>query len=214
MANDGLGLSTGGNLDTMSDAELLALAGRLGIDTSPFTIGTMPGPFGGAAGGNNITLSPEVQNQVNQVYDSQRSLGNEELRRSATEAAGARGLNLTDTPISDPYGRQRALFESQLRGNEAGTMLNMSENRFNAAEAGTLNRSKIAEAARQFQSTQSFADRAQKQNFVGNLYDFQQGLAQQAFNNRITNTAQTGLNLNNILSGANTATQGLSVLFG
>jgi len=208
---DGLGLGDG--LDTMSDAELMALAGRLGIDTSQFTIGTMPDPFGGGTG-NNITISPDVRNLVSQEYGSQREFGNEELRRGATEMAGARGLNMTDTPINDPYQRGRALFESQLRGNEAGTLLNMSENRFNSREAGTLNRSRIAEGARQFQSTQNQGDVNSNRNFLSGLYNFQQQLAQTAFNNRLANAGQTGLNLNQILSGINTGTQGLLGLFG
>lgn len=191
----GLSLTPGGgNLDNMSDAELIALAGRMGIDTSGFSTNTMPDPFGGGQGGN-ITISPEVQAMVSQIYGSQRELGNEDLRREAIERAGARGLNLTDTPINDPYQRSRGLFESQLRSAEAGNLLNMSENRFNAREAGTLSRSRIAEGARQFQSESDRLNTGQRQQFLSNLYNLQNTMAQNAASTRLgllTNTRPIG----------------------
>ena len=181
LGNTGLGLSATtsgfqGDLNSLSDSQLMDLAQQYGIDTSWM-------------GANNITLDPAVQQAVSQVYGSQRELGNQDLMRSAIEAAGARGLNLSDTPIADPYLRNKALMESQLRGNEAASLLGLSQNRYAQNQAQN-----------QFQTEQSRLNQVQNQNFLTNLYSFQQNLAQSAAQNRLqlaNQAAQLGLGLSN-----------------
>ena len=165
------------NLETMTDSQLMDLARQWGIDTS-------------FMGGSNITIDPDVRANVSQAYASQRELGGQELRRGAIEAAGSRGLNLSDTPIADPYMRSRALFESQLRGNEAATLLGLSEGRFNTNEA-----------TRRFQGEQNRLRQTQQQNFMSNLLNFQQALQQQAFQNRLALANQAGTTTTNQTSG-------------
>ena len=103
------------DFNSLSDNDLMSLASLLGIDSSAF----------GGQGQNQdmFQIDPAVGSAVSQVYQSQRQLGQDELQRKAVESAGARGLNMTDTPISDPYMRGQALLESQLRGNEAASLL-------------------------------------------------------------------------------------------
>jgi len=103
------------DFNSLDDEDLMGLASLLGIDT-------------GAFGGQNqnmdmFQIDPAVRDAVSRVYESQRQLGSQELHRKAVESAGARGLNMTDTPVSDPYMRGQALLESQLRGNEAASLL-------------------------------------------------------------------------------------------
>lgn len=162
------GGAMGGDLNGLSDSQLMDLARMFGIDTS-------------FMGGGNISIDPEVRANVSRAFQSQRDLGNQELYRGAIEAAGARGLNLSDTPIGDPYLRNRALFESQLRGNEAASLLGLSEGRFNTNEQ-----------TRRFQSEQGRMRDTQRQNFMSGLLNFQQALQQQAFQNRLALAGQGG----------------------
>jgi len=103
------------DFNSLDDNSLMSLAQLLGINT---------GGFGGQGGGGDMFgIDPAVAEAVSRVYQSQRELGGQELHRKAVESAGARGLNMTDTPVSDPYMRGQALLESQLRGNEAASLL-------------------------------------------------------------------------------------------
>lgn len=133
---------------SMSDDDLLALAGQFGVDTSPFTMGAFPGatltqfggPMGLGVGGPQITMSPEVREQVANIFNAQRQTGNEELLRFATTAAGRRGLQMTDTPIMDPLLRNKAAFESQLGGQESSTLLNLNESMRNFLQRQAVER--------------------------------------------------------------------------
>jgi hypothetical protein len=120
--------TTGSTFDigSLSDSDLMSLASLLGIDSSQFGGGGTGG--GGATGNPDIfQIDPMVADAVSRVYQSQRQLGSDELHRKAVESAGARGLNFSDTPVSDPYMRGQALLESQLRGNEAASLLGIGQ---------------------------------------------------------------------------------------
>lgn len=153
-----------GNFDSMSDNDLFSLASSLGIDANQFMGG------GGNENLDMFQIDPAVSKAVSQIYQSQRDLGNDQLRRSAIEMAGGRGLNTTDTPIFDPYLRNQAVFESQLRGNEASTTLGLAQD-YNK----------------------------QRDTFLSGLFNTQQQLQQQAQTNRMAmaNTGSgVGLGLN------------------
>lgn len=171
-------------IDQLSDTELLQLAGVLGLDANSFLA-----PDTSTSGEQNpeiMNVSPEIADAVSRVYGAQRDLGNQDLHRTAVEAAGQRGLNFTDTPIADPYFRGKALMESQLRGNEASTLLGLQQNYT-----------------------------GQRQNFLSGLYNFQQQLSQNAFNNRLQmaqQAGQTGLGLGNQRAASGTTTQSNSGL--
>lgn len=157
-----------GNLDAMSDDELANLARSLGIN------------FGGGQNPDIFSIDPRVESTVGRIFDAKRSLGQEELRRKAVEATGARGLNMTDTPIFDPYMRGLGLFESQLRGDEAQSLLGIGQDYSR-----------------------------QRDSFLQNLYNVQAQIAQNAENNRVnlfSNMANIGLGLNSNRMGRPTGT--------
>jgi hypothetical protein len=74
------------------------------------------------AGGD---LSPELQAKLGTIYDERRRQGNEELKRFGVEAAGARGMEMTDSPIFNPLMREKANMESQLGASQAQSYLSM-----------------------------------------------------------------------------------------
>ena len=119
--------TTGNGFDigSLSDSDLMSLASLLGIDSSAFGGGGGTGTPGGNP--DIFQIDPMVADAVSRVYQSQRQLGTDELHRKAVESAGARGLNFSDTPVSDPYMRGQALLESQLRGNEAASLLGIGQ---------------------------------------------------------------------------------------
>jgi hypothetical protein len=151
--------------DSMSDNDLFSMAQSMGIDPQQF--------MGGGTNQNldMFQIDPAVGDAVSRIFQSQRDLGNEQLRRSAIEATGSRGLNMTDTPIFDPYMRNQALFESQLRGGEASSLLSLAQD-YNK----------------------------QRDTFLSGLFNTQQTLQQQASSNRMAlleQGSQVGLGLNN-----------------
>jgi len=70
---------------------------------------------------------PETQRRVGEVFQSQRASGNEELTRYMNEQAGARGLNLSDTPLLRDLGLQKSRLETGLRGAEAASLLDVGQ---------------------------------------------------------------------------------------
>lgn len=82
----------------------------------------------GALTGGGLNLSPEVLAMVNQIYDQQQSLAQQQIQRAATAAAGTRGLNITDTPIGDPYLRATGENAAAIRAAQAQAMLGLREN--------------------------------------------------------------------------------------
>ena len=207
-----------GWLLSMSDDDLMAYAGQMGIDTSPFSLGAFPtstptefgGPMGLGVGAPQITMSPEVRAEVANIYNAQRTKGNEELLRMGTTLAGRRGLNLYDTPIADPLLRQKAAFESELGGLESGAMLGLNESmrsflqgqavqresalqsRFGLQEGQRQFGENFGENIRQFQTEQGRLAENQQRSFLQNIYSTQETLAQQAFANRLQLANQSG----------------------
>ena len=136
-----------GDFGSLSDDELLQMAGNFGIDTSAFQAQLQPGllNFGQAPGiGGNVpgapefgelglgvgspevSISPEARGLVSTQFDAIRQRAQENLLRLATDAAGRRGLGLIDTPISDPLLRAGGQLESDLGGAEAGAILGLN----------------------------------------------------------------------------------------
>src|SRR3990167_5597895 len=207
-----------GWLLSMSDDDLMAYAGQMGIDTSPFSLGAFPtstptefgGPMGLGVGAPQITMSPEVRAEVANIYNAQRTKGNEELLRMGTTLAGRRGLNLYDTPIADPLLRQKAAFESELGGMESGALLGLNESmrsflqgqavqreqalqsRFGLQEGQRQFGENFGENIRQFQTEQGRLAENQQRSFLQNIYSTQEALAQQAFANRLQLAQQSG----------------------
>lgn len=158
------------NFDALTDAELDNLEQRWGlppITSSPETEGPP----------SNITLSPEVQDLVNRAFEASRSLGAENLKTGAIQSAGQRGLNLTDTPISEPYMRSLALLESQTASGRANTMLDLLQR----------NR-ELGEQSRRFNVGQEF----QRFGLNEQIRQFQEELRQRAFQNRLNLGQQFG----------------------
>src|SRR3990167_8949003 len=153
----------------MSDEDLLAFANQLGVDSTPFTVGAFTG------------ISPEARAEVENIYNAQRTKGNEELLRMATTAAGRRGLNMMDTPIMDPLLRQKAAFESELGGMQSQSLINLNESLRN-----------FYENMRQFQTEQGRLGEQSQRSFLQNVYSTQEALAQQAFANRLQLAQQSG----------------------
>src|SRR3990167_8596285 len=213
-----------GWLLSMSDDDLVAYAGQMGVDTSPFSLGAFPtstptefgGPMGLGVGAPQITMSPEVRAEVANIYNAQRTKGNEELLRMGTTLAGRRGLNLYDTPIADPLLRQKAAFESELGGMESGALLGLNESmrsflqgqavqreqalqsRFGLQEGQRQFGENFGENIRQFQTEQGRLAENQQRSFLQNIYSTQEALAQQAFANRLQLAQQSGLLASNL----------------
>lgn len=92
-----------------------------------------------------VIISPEARRAVGDIYNVQRQRGTEELMRMAREAAGSRGLNLTDTPIFDPLLRGKTRLESELGAAESGALLNLSENLRNFLQQQSLERERATQ---------------------------------------------------------------------
>ncbi len=72
-------------------------------------------------------VSPETQKLVGETYNAQRTLGNQELDRYASENMASRGLTANDTPALREIGLQKQAMETGLRGAEASSLLNVGE---------------------------------------------------------------------------------------
>lgn len=86
------------------------------------------GSLGLNVGAPEVTVSPEARALVSQEFNAARQKGTENIRLAAIGAAGRRGLNVTDTPIFDPLLRAQAELETQLGGQEAQSILGLSQN--------------------------------------------------------------------------------------
>ena len=247
-------------LDDLTDEQLAQLAGTLDIDTQPFMMAppagvldfnqpvpavsqALPSAYGGVlpnvSGINepinpNFTISPEIRELVAREFNAQRDLGNQDIKRAALEAAGGRGMALSDTPIGDPYLRAVALLNSQLGGQEAQSVLGLGQNynqfRENSlqgrqgilnqiinssrsqnlaesqfAENAGENRFSLLDAAQKAARAQNFLESQSAKDFDLNVADFQNRLKQQAFNNRLQ-LSTTLSNLGLGLSGQRTGT--------
>lgn len=68
---------------------------------------------------------PETKRLVGETFQAQREAGNQELNRYMTEMAGARGLDITDSPFQRELGIQKQGLETGLRGAEAASLLDV-----------------------------------------------------------------------------------------
>jgi hypothetical protein len=71
------------------------------------------------------TISDEDRRMVGDTFQAQRDAGNMELNRYASEMAGARGLDVTDSPFQRELGIQKQGLETGLRGAEAASLLDV-----------------------------------------------------------------------------------------
>jgi hypothetical protein len=71
------------------------------------------------------TVSDADRKMVGDTFQAQREAGNQELNRYATEMAGARGLDVTDSPFQRELGIQKQGLETGLRGAEAASLLDV-----------------------------------------------------------------------------------------
>ena len=74
-----------------------------------------------------LNLSPEVLATVQQIYDQQQNQAQQQIQRTAIGAAGSRGLNITDTPIGDPYLRATGESATAIRAAQAQSLLGLRE---------------------------------------------------------------------------------------
>jgi hypothetical protein len=74
-----------------------------------------------------MRISPETKRLVGETYASQRTAGNQEIDRYATQNMAARGLNANDSPALREVGLQKQAMETGLRGAEAASLLNSAE---------------------------------------------------------------------------------------
>lgn len=109
-----------------------------------------------------LNLSPEVLAMVNQIYDQQQNLAQQQIQRTATAAAGTRGLNITDTPIGDPYLRATGESASAIRAAQAQSMLGLREAEL-ARAGGQVSYLDALKQQRSFANPMAFA------NFAGGL---------------------------------------------
>lgn len=199
------------DLDSLTDDQLIQLGQSLGIDHTSFLMNPPEGVLNfNEPISPSFSISPEVRDLVAKQYGAQRALGTENIRREAQGAAGARGLSLVDTPISDPYLRAIALLESQLGGKEAESVLGLGERYGQFREGALQNRTGLLESMRKAARAQSFLESQSSKEFDLNVADFQNRLRQQAVQNRLQ-LATTMANLGINLSGQRTGTPTSSV---
>lgn len=72
---------------------------------------------------NQLSITPEQRALIEQVYGAQRSAGQEQLDRYASQLAGARGMMVSDSPIGNELLRRKAAMEEQLGGSQAQATL-------------------------------------------------------------------------------------------
>lgn len=194
-------------LDDLTDDQLSELARSLGINSQDFLINPPAGVLNfNEAISPEFSVSPEVRELVKKQFQSQRTLGSENIKRAATESAGSRGLTLEDSPIGDPYLRAIALLESQLGGAEAESVLGFGERFGQFRENAMQGRTGLLESMRKAARAQSFLESQSAKDFDLNVADFQNRLKQQAFQNRLQLATTMG-NLGINLSGQRTGTQ-------
>jgi hypothetical protein len=109
-----------------------------------------------------LNLSPEVLAMVQQIYDQQQNTAQQQIQRTATAAAGTRGLNITDTPIGDPYLRATGESASAIRAAQAQAMLQLRESEL-ARAGGNVQYLDALKQQRSFSNPLAFA------NFAGGL---------------------------------------------
>lgn len=132
----------------------------------------------GVLTGGGLNLSPEVLAMVSQIYDQQQNLAQQQIQRTATSAAGARGLNITDTPIGDPFLRATGESAAAIRAAQAQAMLGLRENELSRA-GGQVSYLDALKQQRSFANPLAFA------NFAG-------GLGASLYGSRMGGTRVTG----------------------
>lgn len=199
------GSQAGGDLNTMSDADLLAEAGRLGIDTAQFNV-----PASQLEGGlqdlsalnverGPVELSPDIRSEVSAIFEPQRQQFLEELRRNTVELAGQRGLSIGDADIPQRVAERLSTGLAGFRGQEAQTLLSLAESaranrlqQLGLREQGLLGRSNLLENRRQFENQFGLQQQQANRQFLQSAAQFQNQLRQQAFLNRQAISGQSG----------------------
>ena len=69
--------------------------------------------------------SDATRELVGEVFNAQQVKGNQEINRFATEFAGSRGFEKTDSPVADAAFRAKTDLSTGLRSAEAGSLLNV-----------------------------------------------------------------------------------------
>jgi hypothetical protein len=75
----------------------------------------------GQQGGGSV--SPELKGLIDQTYNFEQQRALQDLQRFGVESAGSRGLNISDTPISQPLMRAGGDVISSMASNRAGRTL-------------------------------------------------------------------------------------------
>ena len=69
------------------------------------------------------TIPPDVENLIGTIFNTRQDEVQRQINQAASGAAGARGMNITDTPIGEPYLRTTANAAQNLRGQQAQALL-------------------------------------------------------------------------------------------
>lgn len=112
-------------------------------------------------------LTPQEQAQLDKMYDTATTRGNEELTRYAQEVAGQRGMRVSDSPIGNEIVREKGRLTQGLEAAKASSSLDLVQG---------------------------------QKTFEESIRQFQAGLAQQAFQNRLSLASAAPLSFN--LAGA------------
>lgn len=195
----------GGDLNGMSDTDLMAEAGRLGIDTAQFNV--QPGQVESGLQDLSalnvergpIGIGPDIRSEVSAIFDPQRQQFLEDLRRNTVELAGQRGLGFGDADIPQRVAERLSTGLAGFRGQEANALLSLQESaranrlqQLGLREQGLLGRSNLLENRRQFENQFGLQQQQANRQFLQSAAQFQQNLQQRAFDNRMALGGQSG----------------------
>ena len=155
-----------------------------------------------------VGVPASVQSLINQVYDPLQARALEDLNRFTIEAAGSRGLNITDSPIGQPMMRQASDLIRDFSGMRAGSTL--SERSSQLARSQALR--EFSEGLQQRQLENLLNLQQQQANFGLGLYSprFKGGTS-----NSVTRGGTNPLgSIGGFLGGLGGLATGLGGLFG
>jgi len=146
--------------------------------------------------------SDETRELVGETFDFTRERGEEDINQFATQLAGSRGFEKTDSPIADAAFRAQGDLTLGLRSAEAGSLLNIDQNQQLFA-ASLLD---FQQSLRQ----QGVNNRANLLGFAGAATAQSGNLRASLFRPQTVGTTTQGFPLGQIAQGAGSAIGGLA----
>jgi hypothetical protein len=208
--------------------------GQAPYGAAPIQAAPTISPLGLTVGAPPVTVPAGIRTMVREAYEPATQQALEDLRMAAQSEADRRGMDIADTPIGQSYLRQVSRLRSGIAGQEAQSVLGLigqrekllqqqaeaqeraRQVRFGLESGDILNRARLQQEGGQFaerslQARSGLAQKMQEQAKSQQIaaQQFQEGLRQQAFQNRMAlggMAGDLGLGLGRLRQPAGTIT--------